>query len=235
MTTPIAVEVWSDVVCPWCYIGKRRLEGAVAALGALAPGTEVEITYRSFQLDPDAPRPGEDRSRPRTVEYLADKYGRGAPADRLEQAARMIAQVNEVAAGEGLVYDQSAAVRTNTIDAHRLLHAALAHGGPAMQAGLKERLLAGYFVTGQDLGDADTLVALAAEAGLPGALARQVVDGEQYLEAVRADQELARAIGITGVPFAVVDRRFGISGAQPVEAFGEVLRRALAAREDPST
>ncbi len=225
MTTPIQVEIWSDVVCPWCYIGKRRFE---AALAGFAHRDDVEVIYRSFQLDPSAPRPGDGRPRPRTVEYLAGKYGTGEPAARIAQAEQMVAQVDAIAAADGLTYDQSAAVLTNTIDAHRLLHAALAHGGPAVQSALKEALLAAHFTHRQDIGDVETLVRLAVEAGLPETLARDVLAGDRHADAVRADQDMARSLGVSGVPFFVVDRRYGVSGAQPVEAFADVLTRARA-------
>lgn len=225
MATPIQVEIWSDVVCPWCYIGKRRFE---AALADFTHRDDVQVIYRSFQLDPSAPRPGDGRPRPRTVEYLAGKYGQGEPSERIAQAEQMMAQVDAIAAADGLAYDQSAAVLTNTIDAHRLLHAALAHGGPTMQSALKEGLLAAYFSHRQDLGDVETLVRLAVEAGLPENLARDVLAGDRHADAVRADQDMARALGVSGVPFFVVDRRYGISGAQPVEVFSDVLNRVLA-------
>jgi predicted DsbA family dithiol-disulfide isomerase len=205
------IEIWSDVVCPWCYIGKRRLEHA---LTEFEHAGDVEIAWRSFQLQPDAPR---DKAIP-TSEYLISRFG--------PQATQMTARVAEVAKGDGLDLDFAAALTVNTFDAHRLLHLAADLGvGDAA----KERLLRAHFTEGADLSDPDTLVALMKEAGADPERARQVLDGDEYADAVRRDIEEARLLGASGVPFFVIDRAYGISGAQPAETFLQALRTAYAA------
>ncbi|MEU8224867.1 DsbA family oxidoreductase [Kribbella sp. NPDC048915] len=213
------IDVWSDVVCPWCYIGKRRLEQALADSGDTA-----EIVWHSFQLDPsstnDDPRDLATR--------LGEKYGRGR-----EWGLQANAHVTEVAAEVGLEYHLDQAKPVNTGDAHRLLHLAreLAEAGevPAdTQGRLKERLLKAYFTDGLPVGDHTTLTELATEAGLPEARVREVLAGTQYAEQVAADQAQALAYGANGVPFFVIDEKYGVSGAQPVEVFAEALRRANA-------
>jgi predicted DsbA family dithiol-disulfide isomerase len=207
------IEIWSDVVCPWCYIGKRRLEQALAEFPHRA---EVEVVYRSFELDPTAPEvPVES-----TVEALARKWGTG-----VAQARDAMARGDEVAAEVGLEFRHHDAPHARTVDAHRLLHLALEAG---VQADLKEALLAAYFGRGESMGDHDVLRKAAADAGLDPARVDAVLAGDEYADAVRADIEQARAFGATGVPFYVVDRAYGISGAQPTEVFSQVLDRAWA-------
>ncbi len=213
MTDALKVEIWSDVVCPWCYIGKRRLEAAVAS-----SGVPVELTWRSFQLDPTAPR----ESTEDVATYLGRKYGGGR-----EAGLAMNERVSQVAAGDGLEYHLDVAQRANTVDAHRLLHLAADHG---LQDALKERLLRAYFTDGLAIGDPDVLAALATEVGLPGERVREVLASDEFAADVRADQDEAAALGATGVPFFVVDRRYGISGAQPVELFEQALQQAWAER-----
>ncbi len=197
------VEIWSDVVCPWCYIGKRRFE---TALGQFAHRDEVVVVWRSFELDPHA-----ERLVPGTLnELLARKKG-GTP----EQAAAMSAQITALAATEGLEYHLDQARSGNTFDAHRLLHLAAEQG---RQGALKERLMRAYFTEGRPIGEAATLVALAAEVGIAAAEAAAVLAGDAY----------AAALGITGVPFVVVDGRYGVSGAQPPQVFLNVLEQAWA-------
>ena len=208
------VEIWSDVVCPWCAIGKRRFE---TALAGFEHRDEVEVRYRSFELDPTTPRSYEGNA----TQRLADKYG--VP---LEQARAMEQRVVDAAAGEGLAFDFDRARPGNTVDAHRLLHLAADRG---RQAELKERLLLAYFAEGRAIGDPDTLAGLAAEAGLDAAEARAVLDSDAYLPEVREDQATARALGITGVPFFVLDRAYGLSGAQPAEVLLGALRQAWTA------
>lgn len=205
------IEIWSDVVCPWCFIGKRRLE---AALADFEHADEVEVVYRSFELDPSAPRGGTER----TVDALTRKYG--------PQAPQMMAQVDEIARAEGLAFRQDQTVHGNTVDAHRLLHLALAEGGPALQWQVKEAFLSAYFEHARNLSDPTTLAQVAVEAGLPAERVDAVLAGAEYADAVAADVAQARAFGATGVPFFVVDRAYGLSGAQSVEVFAQVLERA---------
>jgi predicted DsbA family dithiol-disulfide isomerase len=207
----VQVEVFSDVVCPWCYIGKRRLE---QALGQFAHADDVTVTFRSFQLDPSTPKDVTGT----LTERLADKYGVG-----LEQAKAMNERVTGVASSVGLDFHLDEAHPANTLDAHRLLHFAAAHG---KQAELKERLMRAYFTDGEILGDADTLVRLAGEVGLDEAAARDVLAGEAYATEVAADLSLARSFGISGVPFFVLDRKYGISGAQEAAVLVQALEQA---------
>jgi predicted DsbA family dithiol-disulfide isomerase len=210
------IEVWSDVVCPWCYIGKRRLESALEGFGH---ADAVEVVYRSFELDPAAPR----RATEPVVEVLARKYGGG-----VENARVMMDRVTEVAEAEGLEYNLDRTLRGNTVDAHRLLHLALDEHGPRAQATLKEALLAAYFTRVEDVADPAVLRSVAVDSGLGPARVDQVLAGDEYADAVREDVAQARALGATGVPFFVVDRRYGVAGAQPVEVLREMLERAWA-------
>jgi predicted DsbA family dithiol-disulfide isomerase len=204
----VKIEIWSDVVCPWCYIGKRRLE---TALRQFEHADDVEITWRSFQLHPETPQ-GEATPTP---EYLTGRFG--------PQATQMMANVARTARAEGLDFDFDKALTVNTIDAHRMLHLAAALG---IADAAKERLLRAHFIEGADLGDTDTLVRLMHEAGADPAKTRAVLDGDEYADAVQEDIDLARAFGATGVPFFVINRTYGISGAQPAELFLQALRTA---------
>ena len=208
------IEIWSDVVCPWCYIGKRRLE---AALAQFPHRDSVTITWRSFELDPHAPRDFTGT----LDERLARKYGVS-----LEEAAEMNARVSGLAAESGLEYHLDRARPSNTFDAHRLIHLGAARG---IQGAVKERLLRAYFTEGQPIGDAETLARLAADAGLDAEEARAVLAGDAYAADVRADEARATEFGIRGVPFVVLDERFGVSGAQPVEVFLDALQTAWTA------
>lgn len=205
------VEVFSDVVCPWCYIGKRHLE---AALADFPHADDVTVTFRSFQLDPTA-EPDSDLSE---AQHLARKYGM-SEAD----AQAMMQRVTAAAADAGLEFNFGNVHSTNTFDAHRLLHFAAEHG---KQAALKERLLAAHFTNSERVGDTETLVALASEVGLDADEARTVLEGDQYAEAVREDLALAGAFGISSVPFFVIDRKYGVAGAQPANALRQTLEQA---------
>lgn len=206
--TSLRVDVWSDIACPWCYIGKRRLEAALQDF----PGREgIEVVWHSFELDPGAPAQ-QDAS---MAEILARKYGGGAA-----RAQGMMAQVTEVAAQDGLDYRFDRLRPTNTFLAHQLIHHAAAHG---RQDAMKERLLLAYFTQGEHLGDPETLVRLAGEVGLDTAGARAALEGGTHADAVRQDQAQARALGINGVPFFVLGGKYGVSGAQEAR----VLRGAL--------
>ena len=208
------IEIWSDVVCPWCYIGKRRLEKALATF---EHADDVEIVWRSFQLDPSAPTVPTET----VAEALGRKYGGGPEAGR-----QMVDRVEAVAAEEGLLFRHHRSLRVGTVDAHRLLHLALETGGPALQGRLKEALLAAYFVETENVADHETLLRLAAGAGLDEARVREVLDSDEYADDVETDIREAAALGATGVPFYVVDRKYGVSGAQPSEVFTQVLERA---------
>ena len=214
------IEIWSDVVCPWCYVGKRRLERALAGF---PHADEVEVVYRSFELDPSAPRHEHGGERELTTPVLAQKYGQSEA-----QMRRMQEQLIATAAEEGLAFRLLDTVHTNTVDAHRLLHLALETGGPALQREVKEAMLAAYFSGAEDVGDPAVLRRVATDAGLAAARVDEVLASDEFADAVEADIAQARAYGAGGVPFHVVDGRYGVSGAQPAEVFAQVLERAWA-------
>jgi len=209
MTSPrLSVDIWSDIACPWCFIGKRRFE---SALDTVEFRDQVDVTWHSYQLDPSLP----DHYDGTEAQYLAQMKGMD-PA----QVSQMLSHVTTEAAGEGLAYDFDALRPANSFTAHRLLHLAADHG----QAGeLKELLLSAHFEKGLDTGSAEVLRTLGAEAGLPEDAVVQVLESDQYRAEVEADVDQARALGITGVPFFVLDMKYGISGAQPAELFAEAL------------
>lgn len=208
------IEIWSDVVCPWCFIGKRRLERALAAAGV----SDAVITHRAFQLDPSATTEGK-----RTVDVLAAKYG-------LDDAGvkQMMGQVTEVAAGEGLNYRLLDGISGNTVMAHRLLLWAQKQGR-AQQ--LLELLYSAYFENAQPVFTLDELLPYVTHAGLDSSAARIAMDSGAYIAEVEADAELARAFGANGVPFFVFDRKYGISGAQPFEVFVQTIEKSLEVAE----
>jgi predicted DsbA family dithiol-disulfide isomerase len=207
----LPVEIWSDVVCPWCYVGKRRFE---AALAAFEHRGEVDVTWRSFELDPTAPRVRERRP----AEALAAKYGM-----TVQEAEASQQRLTELAAQEGLEYHLDRTRGGNSFDAHRLIHLGAAHD---LQDAVTERLMCAYFTEGEPIGDPERLVRLAREAGLAPEAARAALAGDAYADAVRADENLAHRIGINGVPFFVLGRRYGVSGAQPAELLLQALHKA---------
>jgi predicted DsbA family dithiol-disulfide isomerase len=209
----VKVEIWSDVVCPWCAVGKHRFEKALAGF---AHRDEVEVSYHSFELDPDAPHEAEGDLH----DYLATKYGMSR-----EEAEARHRQMTAMAAEDGWDFHFDRARRGNTFDAHRLLHLAAERG---VQDAVKERLFRGYFTEGEPIADHPTLVRLGGEAGLDADEAREVLASDRYADAVRADERQAQAYGITAVPFFVVDRKYGVAGAQPPEALLQVLDTAWA-------
>jgi predicted DsbA family dithiol-disulfide isomerase len=207
------VEIWSDVVCPWCYLGKRRFE---RALESFAHRDEVEVVYRSFELDPSAPV---GTTRP-TVELLASKYGLSA-----QQANDAQRQMEQHAAADGLTFRMDGLRRASTRDAHRLLQLAKSR---RRQAELTERLHRAYFTEQASIFDHASLTNLAAEAGLDRDEVSRVLAGDEYADAVDADADTARRLGANGVPFFVIDRRYGISGAQPAGTLTQALEQAWA-------
>jgi predicted DsbA family dithiol-disulfide isomerase len=207
------VEIWSDPVCPWCYLGKRRFE---RALESFDHRDEVTVVYRSFELDPSAP-PGTTTP---TVERLAGKYG--MTAGQADEAQR---QMEQRAAQDGLEFRMEGLRSGNTRDAHRLLHLAKEHG---VQAELAERLHRAYFTEQASIFDHSSLADLAVEAGLDRDDATRVLASQEYGDAVDTDEAMAQALGVNGVPLFVIDRRYGISGAQPPEVIAQVLDQAWA-------
>ncbi|MBX0291411.1 DsbA family oxidoreductase [Hymenobacter sp. HSC-4F20] len=204
------IEIWSDIVCPFCYIGKRRLENALAQF----PHAEaVEIQWRSFELDPEAnPEPGVSQ-----YQRLAAKYG-----NTEAWARQMSANMTQMAAAEGLAFDFDRAVPANTFRAHRLVHLADRYG---KQDAAKERLFKAYLEEGKDINDVATLARLAAELELPAAEVGQVLNSDEFAQDVRHDEYQARQIGVRGVPYFVFDDKYAVSGAQPTELFLEVLEK----------
>ena len=207
------VEIWSDIACPWCYVGKRRFE---RALEQFEHRDDVDVVWRSFELDPSAPR---HAGMPQD-ELLATKYGMP-----IERAREMNARMTAEAAKEGLDFHTDRVQVGNTFDAHRLVHLA-AESGKA--DAMKERLMRAYFTEGESVADPATLRRLAAEAGLDDARVRDVIGGDQFAADVRADESRARSFGISGVPFFAIDERYGVSGAQTPEVLLEALRQARA-------
>lgn len=208
----LEVEIWSDVACPWCFVGKRRFEAALAAFPARS---RVRVRWRAFELDPTAPRVRE--AEPSYVDRLARKY-RLARRD----AEAMIDRMTAVGAEEGIDFRFDQIRAGNTFDAHRLIH----HAGPRQDA-MKERLLRAYFTEGAAIGEIDVLARLAGDVGFDEAAIRDMLASDAHREAVRTDEAEAAALGIHGVPFFVIDRRLGVSGAQPGAELLRVLQRAL--------
>ena len=213
--TDVLVEIFSDVVCPWCAVGKRRFE---TALGQFEHADEIEVVWRAYELDPHAPA----RREGDYVGRLAAKYGMSR-----ERAVAANEQLTALAAAEGLAFHFERAQPGNTFDAHRLLHYAL-EAGPGVQDALKERLFLAYFTEGAAIGEPETLVALATDVGLDAAVCAEILAGDRYADEVRADERAALELGVTGVPFFVVDGKFGIPGAQDADTILSVLERAWA-------
>lgn len=207
----LVVEIWSDIACPWCYVGKRRFD---AALAEFEHRDEVKVVWRSFELDPSAP-PEREGDR---LERLARKYGVSR-----EQAEGMDRHITAEAASAGAELRLDLSRGGNTFDAHRLLKLAAEHG---RQSELKERLLRAYHAEGELLSDAATLERLAVETGLPAEGARGLLRGDRFADDVRADERLAAQLGISAVPFFVADGTTALSGAQPMELFSTLLTRA---------
>jgi predicted DsbA family dithiol-disulfide isomerase len=204
------IEIWSDIACPWCYVGKRRFE---AALAAFEHRDEVKVTWRSFELDPGAPAEREDDA----AGHLASKYGTGR-----EQAERMHAHMTEMAAGEGLEFRFDRLRLGNTFDGHRLVHLAARHG---IQDAVKERLFRAYLTEGELIADPTTLKRIGTEAGLPADEIDDLLAGDRFTDEVRDDERTASQLGIGAVPFFVADRALGASGAQSPEVLLDFLRQ----------
>ena len=205
---PVHVEIWSDIACPWCYVGKRRFE---TALASFEHRDEVRVRWRSFELDPGAPRTREGDG----ADHLARKYGMSR-----DQALAMHANLTAVAATEGLELRFDIARGGNTFDAHRLVQLAAAH---ELQEQMQERLFRAYFGEGVAIGDPAALEPLATEIGLRASEVGDVLATQRYAEAVRDDEREATGLGIAAVPFFAVDRAIGVAGAHPPELLRKVL------------
>ena len=205
------IEIWSDVACPWCYIGKRRFE---AALAEFPHRESVDVTWRSYQLDPTLPEHYDGTE----LEYLSTR--KGMPQ---AQVSQMFDHVTQQAKGEGLDYRFDQVVVANSFTAHRLIHLAAKHG---QQDAAKERLLSDHFEHGKDIGNVEYLSELGKALGIKDDEVAELLTTDKYADDVRHDFEEARALGITGVPFFVIDRKFGLSGAQPAATFTAALNQA---------
>jgi predicted DsbA family dithiol-disulfide isomerase len=213
VSEPIKIDIWSDIACPWCYIGKRKFETAVEQ-----SGVDVKIEYHSFELSPDTPVDFEGSE----VDFLARH--KGIPAERVND---MLDRVTGIAASVGLNYDFAALQHTNTVKAHQLLHFAKLRG---LQLEMKERLLKAYFEEGRHVGRVQDLADLAAEIGLDRDEVVRSLDSDEHLADVHEDQKVARDFGIQGVPFFVIDRKYGVSGAQDSATFAQILTEVAAGR-----
>lgn len=206
------VEIWSDVMCPFCYMGKRKFEKALAQF---PHANQVEIEWKSFQLNPDL----ETNPDITVHESLAEAKGMST-----EQAKALGEQVAARAAEEGLTYHFDQAVVANSFDAHRFSHLAKKHG---LQDAAEEALFRAYFTEGKNIDDAETLVNLGVKLGIDADEVRMMLESDAYDDEVRMDLHEARQIGVTGVPFFVFDRKYAVSGAQPTEVFTETLEKAF--------
>ena len=218
MSEPIKIDIWSDIACPWCYIGKRKFEAGSGLFAGAGDGRDVEVEYHSFELSPDTPVDFDGSE----VDFLAGH--KGLPAEQVQQ---MLQRVTGIASSVGLDYDFDNLKHTNTVKAHELLHFAKANG---KQLELAERLFRAYFIEGRHVGRVEDLADLAAEVGLDRDAALQALESEQYLQDVRADQATAGEYGINGVPFFVIDGKYGVSGAQDAQTFAQVLEQVWSER-----
>jgi predicted DsbA family dithiol-disulfide isomerase len=212
----IKVDIWSDVQCPWCYIGKRKFEDGAAQFDG-----DVEVEYHSFELAPDTPVDFDGSPK----DFLSQRKGISP-----DQVDMKLDRVTGIAKSVGLDYDYDHVHQTNTIKAHELLHFAKTKG---RQLDMKERLLKAYFVDGRHVGRIDDLADLAAEIGLDRDEVRAALEAGTYVADVKADVAQAEAYGIQGVPFFVIDGKYGVSGAQDAAAFVDVLEQARAERNQP--
>ncbi len=211
MTEPLKIDVWSDIACPWCYLGTRRLQAGVREYRAAGGDRDVVVEYHSYELAPDTPVDFTGSE----VDFLARHKGMDEG-----QVREMLGRMTELGAQEGLAYDFDALQHTRTLKAHQVLHLAKTHGA---QLALVERLFAAYFEEGRHVGRDEALADLAAEVGLDRDEVLRALADETYADAVDADLAQARAYGISGVPFFVVEERYGISGAQEPAVFARVL------------
>lgn len=214
VSNPIKVDIWSDVQCPWCYIGKRKFEAGAAQFGG-----DVEVEYHSFELSPDTPVEYEGTP----VQYLSER--KGMP---VEQVNQMLERVTSIAASVGLDYDYDHVHQTNTVKAHELIHFAKAQG---RQLEMKEALLKAYFIDGGHVGRIEDLANLAESIGFDRAEVVAALESNQYLADVKADVALAGEYGIQGVPFFVIDGKYGVSGAQDAATFANVLEQVRTERD----
>jgi len=212
-TQPIKIDIWSDIACPWCYIGKRKFEAGSGLFIAAGDGRGVEIEYHSYELSPDTPVDFQGNE----AEFLASH--KGIPA---AQAQELLDRVTGIAASVGLDYDYDHLQHTNTVLGHEAIHFAKAQG---RQLDFMERLFKAYFIEGRHVGKVDELAALGAEIGLDADALTKALEAHEHLADVREDQQTALEYGIQGVPFFVIDGKYGVSGAQEAQTFAQVLEQ----------
>ncbi len=222
MTDILRVDIWSDIACPWCYIGKRRFAAGLAQFAEQHPEIEVEVEQHSYELAPDTP----DDYDGSEVDFLVKH--KGMPREQVEQ---MLEQMTAMAELEGIEFDFAKLRHANTLRAHRVLHLAKEQG---LQAEMQERLFRAYFTEGRLVSDPDTLAELGEEVGLDAEEVRDVFDDDKYGDAVELDITRARMLGVSGVPFYLVEQKYGISGAQSPETFASALDRVLELRDNDS-
>jgi predicted DsbA family dithiol-disulfide isomerase len=210
----VQIDVWADVVCPWCYIGKRRLEQAVAES---AHPADVAVTYHAYELDPHVPR-GDGTT---VLQWLADRYGTD-----LDGAREIAERPATIGRPDGVDIDVDRQIRANSFNAHRMVALGLAQGGPALQAAVLERLFSAHFSEGKQIDDIETLQRLGGEAGLDGRRLSSVLAEDDFADQVREDEAAAEDIGIAGVPFFMANRRVGLSGAHSAEVIGQLIESA---------
>ena len=213
MSEPIKVDIWSDVQCPWCYIGKRKFEAGAAQFGG-----EVEVEYHSFELAPDTPVDFDGTP----ADYLAQR--KGLPAEQVEL---MLERVTGIAKSVGLEYDYDRMHQTNTVISHELVHFAKSKG---RQLEMTERLFQAYFLNGEHIGRIPDLVDIAVELGFDRTEVTEALESHRFLADVKADVALAREYGINGVPFFVIDGKYGVSGAQEADTFANALTQVSTER-----
>lgn len=219
MSEKIRVDIWSDIACPWCYLGKHRFEAGVAAFRESRPDVDFEVESHSFELAPDTPLDFSGTE----IDFLVTH--KGMPAEQVEQ---MLGQMTELADAEGVTFAFDRVKHANTARAHRILHLAKEHG---VQAELQERLFRAYFSEGEDMSDPEALARLGAEAGLDPDAVRAALDDDAYGDAVERDITRARMLGVNGVPFFLIDEKYGVSGAQSAEAFAGAFEQVLGLRD----
>lgn len=211
----LLIEIWSDVVCPYCYVGKRALERAIGQLSAELSNVELDILWKSFELDPDAKSAGI-----KTIDMLQSKYRVSLP-----RALEMQKGATELAHAVGLNYRLEDTQVVNSFDAHRLLHAASSFG---KQGELAEAFFHSYFCEARSLGEPQVLLEIAQKVGIEIQGVKEVLQSDLFGQEVRQDEQEAQELGISGVPFFVFNRKYAVSGAQPVEVFEQIIRKVLA-------
>ncbi|MGO1539108.1 MAG: DsbA family oxidoreductase [Leucobacter sp.] len=219
MSETIRVDIWSDIACPWCYIGKHRFEAGIAEFAKNNPDIEFEVENHSYELAPDTPEAFEGSE----IEFLTKH--KGMPREQVEE---MLGQMTTLAASEGLEFNFDRVRHINTGRVHRVLHLAKSQG---LQAELQERLFRAYFGEGRELADLETLTELGEEVGLDSEEVRDAYVDEDLGEAVEADIARARMLGVNGVPFFLIDEKYGVSGAQTADAFAGAFDQVLELRQ----